>query len=221
MAVNLTPNSESQPSSGEGADGLLQKKRLQYDREDKAKAEKERVARATSPFAERRTREAGATGAVAYALEPRFKQAVEHVQQQLRTGRVTLAQIRAENTADEARLVGWRAMTPRRGTAGYDRLMALKTRVAIRAMALEQEAQLVPLLPPSAPVEMREIGWTDAARAAAVLARRAKALGRRASKIVSRRPPDPGRPMRRLAQIARARHEAQMGLNIHGVPLRV
>lgn len=222
MAINLTPNSEGRPDSGEGADGLLQKSRLQYDRDDKAKTEKERIERVTGPLSQRRTREAGATGVIAYAKEPRFKQAVERIQQQLRSGRVTLAQVKAENEADTQRLVGWQAVTPRRGTPGYDRLVALQARVAIRAAALDAELSMLPTVAPlGMTAEMREIGWTDAARAAAILARRARAVGRKAAKLATRRPYSPqqiARTVQRLAYLQK--HRAPSGMNIHGVPMR-
>lgn len=227
MAVNLTPNSDGHPDTGEASDGLLQKQRLQYNRDDKDKAEKEQIERVAGPLRERRTREAGATGVTAYAKEPRFEQAVERVQQQLRSGRVSLAQVKAENRADAQRLAGWQAVTPRRGTPGFDRLMSLKTRVAIRATALDREAAMIPTLSPaSPPVEMREIGWTDAARAAAVLARRARAIGRKAAKLATRtRPYSPkeiARTMQRLSTINRMRQSGahRMGMNIHGVAMR-
>ncbi len=227
MAINLTPNSEGRPDSGEGADGLLHKSRNQYDREDKEKAEKERIERVTGPLSQRRTREAGATGVTAYAKEPRFKQAVERVQQQLRSGRLTLATVKAENEADMQRLAGWTTVTPRRGTPGYDRLLALQQRVAIRSAALEAELAINPTIQPlGMQAEMREVGWTDAARAAAVLARRAKAIGQRAAKIAVRRPYTPkqiARTMQRLAAVnAMRKSGAHMrGMNIHGVPMRL
>ncbi len=227
MAINLTPNSEGRPDSGEGADGLLQKQRLSYDREEKRKAEKERIERVTGPLSERRTREAGATGVTAYAKEPRFKQSVERVQQMLRSGRITLATIKAENEADTQRLAGWQAVTPRRGTPGYDRLKALQMRVAIRAAALDAELAMNPTIQPlGMKAEMREVGWTDAARAAAILARRARAVGRKAAKLATRRPYTPAqiaRTMQRLAAVNRARQSGAhlRGMNIHGVPMRL
>ncbi len=157
MAVNLTPNSESEPAHDEGADGLLQKSRLQYDRADKAALERERIGRVTHPLAGRRTREAGATGAVAYATRPKFEQAVERMQSYLRSGKISLSALKAENDADEARLSGWSAVNPRPGTPGHDRFTALKTRVAIRAAVLDRESALAPPLPPTTPVEMREM----------------------------------------------------------------
>jgi len=227
MAVNLTPNSEGRPDTGEASDGLLQKQRLQYDRNDKAKAEKERIERVTGPLRERRTREAGATGAVAYAKEPRFQQAVERVQQQLRGGRVTLAQVKAENEADVQRLAGWNAVTPRKGTPGYDRLMSLKTRVAIRSAALDAELAMNPSIAPVMQhAEIREIGWTDAARVAAALARRARGIGRRAAKLATRSrsysPVQMARTTRRLAAIRTLQKSGAHygGMNIHGVPMR-
>lgn len=226
--VNLTPNSEGRPDSGEGADGLLHKERNRYDRDDKAKADKERIERVAGPLQRRRTREAGATGAVAYAKQPLFQQAVERVQQQLRAGRVTLAQVKAENEADTQRLAGWKAVTPRRGTPGYDRLISLQTRVRIRAAALEAELAVNPTIAPVVQTaEMREIGWTDAARAAAALARRARAIGRKAAKLATRgrtySPAQIARTSQRLAAIRSLQKSGAHygGMNIHGAPMHV
>lgn len=133
--INLTPNSDSAPDATGCGNQQLHDQRIQYDRQDRQKDEKERTKRVL----DRGTREAGATGVAYRGKKTGFEEAVERVQYMIRSGRVPVAQVKAENDADARTLAGFKAAPPRPGTTAHARLQLIHDRFAVRARALELE----------------------------------------------------------------------------------
>lgn len=184
VRVNLTPNSDSEPeATGHGAH-QFHDRQVVYNQQDRKKAERQRQKKVLDDV-DRETQEAN-SGLPYRAKNTSFEDAVARVQGMVRSGRSNLAQLKAEHDADARSLAGYKAAPPRPGTMAYERMKTIRDRFAIMGRALELESQFsFPDAGRTSTAVLSEVGWTDAARAAAAAARR---IGKKVKRFVGKKP---------------------------------